>query len=156
MGEPCDRLERFPEAAWRTRRFDDRAQRLHRVAVSVGGMPLRHEPVRLGEEQEQYAVDDRQRFIDEAPDRSVRSFRQKRLAQLNERCLNAVLERIANRRTVPFGNRHCSIECGHTIRRRHRSGAQERPQDVRGTLVIEGRGEFEFREAARVRSPRVE
>ena len=58
------RAERVPEAGGSLRPLGDRAERLHAVPVAVDGVPERHQPAGLGEEQEQQAIDNRQRLLE--------------------------------------------------------------------------------------------
>jgi hypothetical protein len=63
--ESCQRLQGFPHAPWRDSQLDLRPQGLDRVALAVDGMPARDEPARLGKQQEQDAVDNDERFVNE-------------------------------------------------------------------------------------------
>ena len=94
MREPRDRLQGVPHAGRSQRSIGGVAQRLDAVALPINGMPERHQPARLGEEQEQQAVYDRQRLLERIVQRSagVRP-RHESAEHVGRRGKNAVPER---------------------------------------------------------------
>src|SRR5262245_47954959 len=67
MRETGDGLERFPQSWWLPDGFNRRPQGLEGVAVPIRGMPPRYEASRLGEQEEEDPVDDRQRLVEQMP-----------------------------------------------------------------------------------------
>ena len=61
VGEPRDRLQRLPEPGRGRLAFGHRPERFDRVAVPVDRVPLRDQAARLGEQQKQDPIDDRER-----------------------------------------------------------------------------------------------
>ena len=59
-----DRAQRIPEARGRAVPLRDVAQRFEAVALAVDRMPQRHQRARFGEQQEQDAIDDRERLLE--------------------------------------------------------------------------------------------
>jgi hypothetical protein len=72
VGEARNRLQGFPEASGPGRAFRQIAKGLDRIAFAVDRMPERNEAARLGEQQEENAIDDRQRLLVDVIDASLR------------------------------------------------------------------------------------
>ena len=68
MGQAGDRAQRVPESRRRRRTFGDVAQRFEAVALAIDRVPQRHECARLGKQQKQDAIDDRQCLFEPAVD----------------------------------------------------------------------------------------
>ncbi len=112
-------------------------------------MPLRNEPARLGEEQEQHAIDDDQRFVEEVSPGAAAS-RRERAEERRERLVHALLQRGADCRAVlvrqdsRLGEERWSAG--------ERVLTEQSPEDRKRPLVVHGQVEIELREAARVRA----
>ena len=149
MCEPCDRLERFPEAERLAAALDERPQRFDRIALAIHGMPPRHEPARLSEQQEQHTVDDDERLVEEigAPKAWTAGAprRGERAEQVRERIVDPFLERDPYRGSVLFRQGDRAVEQNRRVAKGIR--AQQAPEHAERILVVGGELEIELREA---------
>jgi hypothetical protein len=72
MREPCGRAQRIPQSNGAFRRLRRRPQRFEAVAVAVDGVPEGDQAASFGEEQEEQAIDDRQRLFESVGHRRSR------------------------------------------------------------------------------------
>ncbi len=105
VGQARDGLDRRPQPAMRSGALGLATQRLDGVAALIDGMPRRHQAARLGEEQEEQAVDDRERQL-EGLGRGNSRPRAECADQQLERLADAVAQGTTDSQTVALGSLH--------------------------------------------------
>ena len=138
------------------------AQRLDGVAAPVDGMPRRHQRARLGEQQEQHAIDDGERLAERRGDtRSAvrRAAASRRRAACGSSPFSSSLERVAHAVAKRRGDGHAvagglaTTTCG--VRSRSASARTSAQQSACAAGPVDDLLEIELEMRARMRAPHV-
>jgi hypothetical protein len=108
--EPRDGVDGAPDAPVPASGDQGRDNRIDRVAVPVDGMPDRNQPARLGEEQEQDAIQHGERLLDEKLEADVTASAAERAQQQFKRFEHPAAERLADRDSMPRARVHGAID----------------------------------------------
>ena len=122
--EAGDRAQRVPEPRLPPASLGGIAQTFEAVALAIDGMPQRHERARFGEQQEQHAVDDRQRLLEAVVTSTVR---------LSGRSAAAVASDACERATRATPPPDAASTPSRSDRQRRRRG-DPRPRRARGAI----------------------